>query len=115
MAAATNKRTEEITMAGGGSETFSVLTRPSNGQNQGWQFVDDADSGVSTTVTINLEISYDESNWVTLVDSGGDDVTGTLASAGAAVFSLSDLPMGAYIRPKFVTDATGTIAVTTLT
>ena len=113
--AATNKITKSVTLTAGGNKTFSSLTRPATGQNQGWQFTDDADSGVSTTVTINLEISYDEETWTTLVDGAGDDVTGTLASAGTAVFSLSDVPMGAYIRPKFVTDATGTIAVVTLT
>jgi hypothetical protein len=113
--AATNKITKSVTLTAGGNKTFSSLTRPATGQNQGWQFTDDEDSGVSTTVTINLEISYDEETWTTLVDGAGDDVTGTLASAGTAVFSLSDVPMGAYIRPKFVTDATGTIVVTTLT
>ena len=113
--AATNKITKSVTLTAGGNKTFASLTRAATGMNQGWQFKDAATGGVSTTVTINLEISYDETNWVTLVDGGGEDVTGTLASAGTAVFSLSDVPMGAYIRPKFVTDATGTVVVTTLT
>ena len=113
--AATNKITKSVTLTAGGNKTFSTLTRPATGQNQGWQFVDDEDSGVNTTVTISLEISYDEETWTTLVDGGGEDVTGTLAADGTLVFSLSDIPMGAYIRPKFVTDATGTIVVVTLT
>jgi hypothetical protein len=110
-----NKIEQEVTLAAGGNKTFNSLTRPSNGGMMGWQIVDDADSGVSTTVTINLEISYDETNWVTLVDSGGEDVTADLASAGSVAFSLSDVPQGAYIRPKFVTSATGTVNVITLT
>lgn len=108
-----SKKVSTVVIAAGGNKTFATLTRDSKTGYMGWQFVDDEDSGVSTTVTVNLEVTYDGETWATLVDSSSEDVTGTLASAGSLSFSLSDIPLGAMVRPKFVTNATGTVIVST--
>ena len=110
---APSKKVSTVVITAGGNKTFATLTRDSKTGYMGWQFVDDEDSGVSTTVTINLEVTYDGETWETLTDGNGDDVTGTIASAGSLSFSLSDVPLGAMVRPKFVTDATGTVIVST--
>lgn len=105
-----SKISKTITMAGGGNETFADLKRGiSDNGSIGIKFVD---SSILATVTINMEISYDGSDWATLVDADGDNVTGTLASSGELTFSLVDIPPGAQVRPKFVTDTTGDIVVT---
>ena len=105
-----NKITNTVTLTAGGNKTFSELTRGITSLGTiGLEFV--GDSGLSTTVTVLMQIRYG-TEWVTLVDSAGSDVTGTVAASGTLVFSNVNVPAGADIRPLFVTNATGDIDVT---
>lgn len=108
----TGKQETEVTLAGGGNETFAALTRQVLRKTYGVQFVDAATGGIGATLTITMEVSYDGSNWETLVDSAGNDVTGTLAQSGQLQFHHVTIPHGAYVRPKFVTDTTGKLTMT---
>jgi hypothetical protein len=102
--------TVDVTLAGGGSEVFSGLTKTVGGSGAvGYQLVD---TDILADCTVNMEISFDGTNWQTMTDSAGDDVTGVLSQSGQLQFPLVDIPSGASIRPKFVTDTTGDLVVT---
>ena len=106
------KHQREVTLAGGGNETFSYLTRKCLYETYHLQLVDKDSGGLADNCTVNLEVSIDNENWDTLTDASGEDVTGTLSTSGTLQFPLSLIPKGMLIRPKFVTDTTGTITVT---
>lgn len=102
--------TETITLAGGGNETDSSLT-VTVGQygTVGYQFTD---VSLVADCTIDIEVNYDNTNWVTMTNLSGNDVTGVLVKSDTLVFNLVDIAVGTRIRPKFITDTTGDVAVT---
>lgn len=104
-----SKISKTITMVGGSNETFDELERGIT-ESAKFSMDFDADSGLSTTVTITMQVKYGTS-WKTLTDSNGDDVTGTVAPSGSLSFPAVDVPPGAQVRPIFETDATGDITV----
>ncbi len=110
MSLAPNLQTNTVTIVAGGNKTFDDLERtiPESGT-IGYQFVD---STLALDMVISIQISYDGTNWAIISDAVKDPVTATLVKADTLIFSLSDIPAGAYIRPLFVTNTTGNIVVT---
>lgn len=96
----------DVTLAGGGNETFDALTRKCFNGTYAAEIKDAASGGIGGTVTINLEVALDD-QWETMTDDTDADITGDLTQSGSLQFHVVDIPVGARVRPKFVTDQTG--------
>ncbi len=114
MSLSPNLQTNTVTITAGGDKTFADLVRsiPESGT-IGYQFVD---VDLALDMEISIQISYDGTNWAIISDAVKDPVTATLLKGltpkDTLIFSLSDIPLGAQIRPLFVTNTTGDIVVT---
>lgn len=101
---------ETVAITAGGNKTFTAATYLVNSGGMGISLVDSGDLADDTTV--NMEISYDGTNFETMTDSAGEDITGIIIQDSFIQFSLTDIPPGAIVRPKFVTNTTGDVVVT---